>query len=153
MPKFDQGLFHFPLPKVFLIMGIVSMVMAVFLAVGCYLVIKSSWAVTVFLGVLAMLFAYMGVLLVRDGRNYQVTCNDDSLLVIDGRQRAEACLWSDLVSARVHPLTKYILLRTKDGRTLKINAYVIGSDSLFSIMGEKTELPVQALVAKARAVA
>jgi hypothetical protein len=152
MPKVDQGLLHFRLPKVFVIMGVVSWLMAGGLAMGSYLVGTSSWPVAAFLGVLAVAFTYMGVLLVRDGRYYEVACSEDSLLVIDGRQRVEACRWSDLVSARVHPLSKYILLRTKDGRTLKINAYIIGSDSLFNLMAERTELPVQELVEKARAV-
>ncbi len=152
LPMVDQGLLHFRLPKVFVIIGVVSWLMAGGLAMGSYLVGMSSWALTIFLGVLAVAFAYMGVLLVRDGRYYKVAYNEDSLLVIDGRQRAASCLWSDIVSARLHPISKYILLRTKDGRTLKINAYVMGSDSLFSIMGEKTELPIHELVAKARAV-
>lgn len=61
MPLVDQGLLHFRLPKVFVIMAGVSMLMAIFLAIGSYLLITTQWPVALFLEAIAVVSGYMGV--------------------------------------------------------------------------------------------
>ncbi len=152
MPEFEQGMLRFRLPKVFVVMGGISILIAMLFAFGALKLATSEWYLSFFLGAMTVAFGYMGVILFRDGKNYAVVCSEESIAVISGQHRFEACLWSDLLSARVHPLSKYILLRTNDGRTLKINAYLIGSNALFNIMARNTKFPVMELVAKARAI-
>lgn len=98
------------------------------------------------------LFAWLGSILVRDARNHQAACNEDIIVVIDRYNRLDSCRWPEIISGRVHPLSRMIVLRTRDGRTLSVSAYLKGSDSLFTTMARRTRLPVQQLVAKARAM-
>lgn len=92
----------------------------------------------------------MAASLVGNGRNHTVSFDQDHMVVTDYRKRSQPCAWGDIVSGRVHPLSKMIVLRTSDGRRLRINPYLIGSDDLFRMMAERTALPVADLVAKAR---
>ena len=152
-PEVVAGHSRLRLPKVFLVMGWVSLIMAALALAGLVHFVPNEWPVAVIIALCAAGFGYMGLMLVRDGRYHQAAFDAETLIVIDGRQRLESCRWSDLVSARVHPLSKMIVLRTRDARKLKINPYLIGSDALFHTMAVNTALPVAELVAKARATA
>jgi len=50
----------------------------------------------------------------------------------------------------VHPISKMIHLVTQDGRIVKINAYLTGSDTFFAELARRTNLPVADLVKQAR---
>ncbi len=90
-------------------------------------------------------------MLVREGLYHRAACNEEVLVVIDRRNRMETCRWSDLERASVNTMTRHLVLRTNDGRKLRINAFLAGGDTLFRTMARRTKFPVDRLLASARA--
>ena len=138
------------LPKAFGIMGWVAVGIALLFAFGGVASALKGELMSLFFLLLAAGFGAMAIPLVLNGRNHVVSFDQDRLIVTDGRKRTEECAWISIVSGSVHPLSKMIVLRTTDGRQLRIDHYLIGSDDLFRSMAARTALPVPQLVAKAR---
>lgn len=139
------------LPKFFGILGWIGLLMtAGFVAAGVFLFGKGSIPTGVFLLAIGGLFGWMSVVLIRDGQHHRVAYDDASFQVTDGAGVTRTSEWSDVISGKVHPITKMIHLSTKDGQVLKINAYLIGSDAFFSSLAQRTGLPVADLVMRAR---
>lgn len=138
------------LTKAFGIMGWVAVVLTLIFVYGGTASALNGEPLFVFLLLCGVAFGAMALSLIRNGRNHAVSFDEARMIVTDARKRTEECAWTDLLSGRVHPLSKMIVLRTSDGRRLRINPYLIGSDELFRMMAERTALPVADLVAKAR---
>lgn len=150
IPADATGMRTLCLPKVFGILGWVAMVMALLFLFGAVGLMIKGELISVFILLCGGGFGAMALSLILYGRNHIVSFNDERLIVTDGRKRTEECGWDDLVSGRVHPLSKMIVLLTTDSRRLRIHPNLIGSDDLFRMMAERTSLPVAELVAKAR---
>lgn len=147
-----SGMRTLRLPKAFGILGWVAMGMSLlFVAATVGLALKGELLSLLGL-VFSSAFVWMSLALILGGRNHSVSFDQEWLIVTDARARTEEYAWKSITSGRVHPLSKMIVLRTDDGRRLRINPYLIGSDTLFHMMAERTQLPVAELVAKARTV-
>lgn len=150
-PAEVRGVAELRLPKIFIMLGWISFLMAVLFTWGAaMLILKAEWFIGIFLLLLASVFAWMGLELVMDGRNHRVAFDKEIFSVTDGRKRTQRCAWEDVATGRVHPFSKMIHIKTKNGQTLKLNPYLIGSDAFFEMMMARTELPVEKLVAAAR---
>lgn len=152
LPEVQNGMLRSRMPKALIVLGAISLILACGFLLTVFQLLPKELPVALLLAMCGAAFAYMGALLVMDGKNHQAACDESTLVVIDGRDRMESCRWTDIVSARMHPLSRMIVLRINDGRKLRINPYLIGSDALFHMMAECTNLPVKDLVAKARAI-
>ncbi len=140
-------------PKFFLYLGWFSVLLgAVFLAGAFALITTSEWIVSAFITLLSSGFILGGYILVRDARNCRIMFNDQYFEVTHGNGRIVHCGWEELVSGKVHPISKMIYFRTVDERVLKINAYWVGGDHLFEMLRKRTSLNIDDLIAKARAV-
>ena len=145
------GVTELRLPKIFIALGWISVLMGVFFTWGAaMIIIRAEWFIGIFLLLMAAIFGWMAFEMVMDGRNHRVAFDDQTITVTDGRKRTQRCAWEHVVAGRVHPFSKMIHIRTKNGQTLKLNPYLIGSDALFEKMMARTELPVEKLVAAAR---
>ena len=152
-PGVQDGMLRFRMPKAFVVVGWVSISLSAFMAAGAVFQLSDAWPFALLSVLLAAMFGWLGVLLVRDGRHHQAACNETVIAVVDGNNRLKSCRWDELSSARVHPISKMIILRAKDGTRLALSAYLVGSDALFSIMARQTPFPVKDLVERARAMA
>lgn len=152
-PALQDGMLHFVMPKAYGIVGWVSIAIAALFIAGAVVYVVDNLAYSVFFFLLAVMFGWLGILLVRDGRHHRAACNETVIAVVDGNNRLKSCRWEDLASARVHPISKMIILRAKDGTRFALSAYLVGSDALFSIMARQTPFPVKDLVERARAMA
>jgi hypothetical protein len=150
-PVSVDGLVELRLPKFFGILGWVSVALAAGMAYGSVsILINGELGVGVFVGLIAGMFGWMAFILVRDGRNHRLVYSDTHFSVTDGSRITRSCEWTDVVAGKVHPISKMIQLSTRDGRVLKINAYLIGSDTFFAELARRTNLPVADLVKQAR---
>ncbi len=152
IPVDASGMRTLRLPKAFGVIGWVAVGITMLFVFGGVASALKGELLSLFFLLLAVGFGAMAASLVLNGRNHVVSFDRDRLIVTDGRKRTAECAWSSIVSGRVHPLSKMIVLCTTDGRKLRINHYLIGSDDLFRTMAERTTLPVAELVAKARNV-
>lgn len=152
-PAIHDGMLHFVMPKAYGIVGWVSIAIASLFVAGAVVHVVDTLAYSVFFCLLAVMFGWLGILLVRDGRHHRAACNETVIAVVDGNNRLKSCRWDALASARVHPISKMIVLHAKDGTRLALSAYLVGSDALFSTMARRTPFPVKDLVERARAMA
>ena len=152
IPADASGMRTLRLPIAFGVIGWVAVGITMLFVFGGVASALKGELLSLFFLLLAAGFGAMALSLVLNGRNHVVSFDQDRLIVTDGRKRMEECAWNGIISGRVHPLSKMIVLRTIDGRQLRINHYLIGSDHLFRTMAERTSLPVAELVAKARAI-
>lgn len=146
-----SGAVEMRLPKFFGILGWIGLLMtAGFMAGAITVFAEGSIPMGALLLAFGGLFGWMSVVLIRDGQHHRVVYDHASFQVTDGAGVTRSSVWTDVVSGKVHPITKMIHLSTKDGQVLKINAYLIGSDAFFSRLAQHTGLPVADLVMRAR---
>ncbi|QQR86982.1 MAG: hypothetical protein IPJ76_01775 [Flavobacteriales bacterium] len=151
-PGVQDGMLRFRMPKAFVVVGWVSISLSAFMAAGAVFQLIDAWPFALLSVLLAAMFGWLGVLLVRDGRHHQAACNESILAVVDRNNELKSYRWEELRSARLHPVSKMIILTTQDGTRMSVSAYLIGSDALFRIMARRTRLPVKDLVERARAI-
>lgn len=146
-----NGWVELRLPRFFGVMGWISAVIAVVMAAGAIsLMISDQPGGGSFILAVCGMFGWMAFMLLRDARNHRLAYNDASFRVTDGAGITRTCSWADVVSGRVHPISKMIHLSTRSGHVLKVNAYLIGSDAFFAELARHTGLPVSDLVKRAR---
>jgi len=150
-PAMVDGWVELLLPKFFGILGWASVAIAAGMTYGIIsLVSNGELGVGLFAGMIAGLFGWMAFVMVRDFRNHRSAYSDEHFSVTDGSRITRSCAWTEVVSGKVHPISKMIYLSTQDGRMLKVNAYLSGSDSFFAKLAQRTDLPVADLVKQAR---
>lgn len=150
LPERD-GSTELRLPRFYKVLGWICLVMPMgFLYGGTAVWLNEGFGKAWLILLAGVAFAYLCWKLISDGGNHRASYNAEVLQITDGRGKVQECAWSEITEGKVHPISKMIKLRTMDGRMMELSAMLIGSDGLFNMMAEKTNLDVQTLVKKAR---
>ncbi len=146
-----DGWVELRVPRFIPILGWLTLVIAAGFAIGTVnTLIEGDLKAGSVWGVSAVLFGWGAIWLILFGHNHRVAYNGTHVRITDGNRRAQEIAWSELSSGKVHPISKLIHVKTRDGRVLKISGYLVGGDAFFTAMAERTALPVAELVKQAR---
>jgi len=146
-----DGWVELRLPRFFIALGWITALLAAGFTYGFVgLLFNGQHGTATFIGILAVAIGYGAYILIRDGRNHRLAYSDELVRVTNGDRSTADCAWSEIVAGKVHPISKMIHLKAKDGQVLKINAYLISSDFFFTKLAERTDVPVFELLKRAR---
>lgn len=149
-PEVDAaGVVRLRMPKIYLIMGWVCIGLGLVGTVGMAIsAAVEADAPPWFMAVLiALVFAAMGaggIFLLKAYANHAVSFDESTLSVTNDFGRTERMTWADLSGGEVKNKARILVLHARDGRKVKVNPHLIGSEALLRALQQKTSLPVDA---------
>lgn len=107
----------------FQVLGIISILMAIFFIIG--FIIEPDWFMFFIMLAMLGLFGVLGIICLLTYKNHLVIFDDENLTVFDIRGNKETILWTEIINAKFHNFSGYIVLKTSN-KTLKISSYIVG---------------------------